>query len=147
MKNPLKEASSPHNNEGFPPTKPVPANSQSSFNVNQGLGQMQGNPSMGGTFGLGGGSNFTNPLYNNLMYGNTALSNYLSTVKSNNSGLYDGMMSPSLSDQLMHKGNIERSSQSEQHQKMLEMMNRQQPLQNDDQQSILCLVQQIALYK
>ena len=119
MKNPLKEASSPQNNEGFPPSKPVSAHSQSSFNVSQGLGQMQGNQSMGGTFGLGGGNNFPNPLYNNLMFGNTALSNYLSTVKNNNSSLYDGMMNPSLSDQLMHKGNIERSSQSEQHQKML----------------------------
>jgi len=84
---------------------------------------MQGNQAMGGTFGLGagggGGNNFANPLYNNLMYGNAALSTYLSTVKGNNSGLYDGMINPSISDQLINKGNIERSSQSDQHQKML----------------------------
>lgn len=88
----------------------MPNSSQNGFNMGQGmsqglgqgLGQMQGNQSMGGTFGLGGGGgvgggNFANPLHNNLMYGNAALSNYLSTVKCNNSGLYDGMMNPSIS--------------------------------------------------
>ena len=72
------------------------------MNMNQGINHMQGNQ-MGGTFGLGG--NYGNSLYNNLMYGNTALSNYLSTVKNNNIGLYDGMMNPSLSDQMIHKNN------------------------------------------
>ena len=55
-------------------------------------------------------------------------------------------MNPSISDQLIHKGNIDRSLYSDQHQKMLETMNRQ-PLQSEDQQSIVCLVQQIGLYK
>ena len=130
------------NNEGFnQPSKQM--NNQPQMNMNQGMNQMQGQ-AMGGTFGLGG--NYGNPLYNNLVYGNAALSNYLSTVKNNNNGLYDGMINPSMNDQLMHKNNIDRANQNDQHQKMLEMMNRQ-PLQNDDQQSILCLVQQVSLYK
>ena len=85
--------------------------------MNAGLGQFQNNQAMGGSFGLGG--NNYNPLYNNLTYGNASLSNYLNTVKGNNSGLYDGIMNPSISDQLIHKGNVDRSLYSEQHQKML----------------------------
>ena len=45
-------------------------------------------------------------IYNNLMYGNMALSNYLQTVKTNNNGLYDGMVNPTISDQMMHKSNL-----------------------------------------
>ena len=102
------------NNEGFNQANKSMQNQQ--MNMNQGINQMQGNQ-MGGTFGLGG--SYGNPLYNNLMYGNAALSNYLSTVKNNNNGLYDGMMNPNLSDQMIHKNNIERSHQNDQHQKML----------------------------
>ena len=67
--------------------------------MNQGMNQMQGNnQAMGGTFGLGGNNNnYNNPLFNSLIYGNAALSNYLNTVKNNNNGLYDGMLNPSIS--------------------------------------------------
>jgi hypothetical protein len=134
-----------------PKEGPQPQDRQNiDYNPQNNLGQPpvidqnnSGNPN-GNGFNLPN-SNF-NPLYNNLSFGNAALSNYLSTVKGNNSGLYDSMPNPSISDQLIHKGNQDRSNFSEQHQKMLETMNRQ-PLQNDDQQSILCLVQQISLYK
>ena len=61
-------------------------NNQNSMNGNSGLGQFPNNQAMGGSFGLG--NNSFNPLYNNLTFGNASLSNYLNTVKGNNSGLY-----------------------------------------------------------
>lgn len=88
---------------------------------------------------------FNNSIYENLMYSNLMLSNWLGSVKSNNNSLYDGMMNHSLVDQLMHKNNIERYIQAEQQQKMMEMG--RMPLQNEEQQSIVCLIQQIGLYK
>jgi hypothetical protein len=99
-------------------------------------------PAMQG-MGLGGG--FNNSIYENLMYSNLMLSNWLGSVKSNNNSLYDGMINHSLVDQLMHKNNLERYIQAEQQQKMMEMG--RLPLQNEEQQSIVCLIQQIGLYK
>lgn len=93
--------------------------------------------------GLGGG--FNSSIYENLMYSNLMLSNWLGSVKSNNNSLYDGMMNNSIVDQLVHKTNIERYMQAEQQQKMMEMG--RLPLQNEEQQSIVCLIQQIGLYK
>ena len=58
------------------------------------MNQMQNNQNMGGTFGLGG--NYGNPLFNNLMYGNANLSNYVNVVKNNNNGLYDNIVNPSI---------------------------------------------------
>lgn len=82
--------------------------------------------------------NYGNGPYENLLYGN--MNNWVSTVKSNNNGLYDGMGNHSMPDQMMHKNNLERYLQNEQQQKMVELgrMN-----QNDDQQSVVCLMQQI----
>ena len=99
-------------------------------------------PSMQG-MGLPGG--FNNSIYENLMYSNLMLSNWLGSVKSNNNSLYDGMINHSIVDQLMHKNNLERYIQAEQQQKMMEMG--RLPLQNEEQQSIVCLIQQIGLYK
>lgn len=55
---------------------------------------------------MNGQFNNTGSVYNNLMYGNMALSNYLQTVKTNNNGLYDGMVNPTMNDQMMHKNNL-----------------------------------------
>lgn len=84
-------------------------------------------------------------MYNNLMYGNLSLSSYLNTVKGNNTTMYEGMMNPSVSDQMLQKNNLERYMQSDQQQKMLEMG--RMPIQNEEQQSIVCLLQQVGLYK
>lgn len=67
-------------------------------------------------------SRFTgNSIYENLNYSNLMLSSWLNSVKNNNNALYDSMVSHSLSDQLMHKSNLERFIQTEQQQKMLEL--------------------------
>jgi hypothetical protein len=96
---------------------------------------MQGNQQ---NQGFGMTPNYGNAPYENLLYGN--MNNWVSTVKSNNNGLYDGMGNHSMPDQMMHKNNLERYLQNEQQQKMVELgrMN-----QNDDQQSVVCLMQQI----
>jgi hypothetical protein len=101
--------------------------------------------SMPGMQGMGLAGGFNNSIYENLMYSNLMLSNWLGSVKSNNNSLYDGMINHSLVDQLMHKNNLERYLQAEQQQKMIEMG--RLPLQNEEQQSIVCLIQQIGLYK
>lgn len=54
-------------------------------------------------------------------------------------------MNPSVSDQMLQKNNLERYMQSDQQQKMLEMG--RMPIQNEEQQSIVCLLQQVGLYK
>jgi hypothetical protein len=73
-------------------------------------------------------NSYNNSIYDNLMYSNLMLSNWLGSVKSNNSSLYDGMLSNNLTDQIVHKNNLERYIQAEQQQKMLEMG--RLPLQN-----------------
>jgi len=78
------------------------------------------------------------------MYNNLTLSNLLGSVKANNS-LYDEVMGQPLADQLAQKNNLERYIQAEQQQKMMEIG--RLPLQNEEQQSIMCLIQQIGLYK
>lgn len=94
-----------------PVTIPLAPTSQNNSNS-----QQTGNAAAMG-FGMGyGGSH-----YDNLMYGNLNLSNWLSSVKTNNNGLYDGMMGHSIPEQMMHKNNLERYLQSEQQQKMLEL--------------------------
>ena len=73
-----------------------------------GIGQGQGQ-GLGNNFGMNngmGGNGFNNSLYDNLMYSNLTLGNWLSSVKNNNNSLYDGMMNTSLSDQMMHKNNL-----------------------------------------
>lgn len=118
-----------------PMTIPQPTQNNSLGSLNRQIQQQQGlqQPSPNNLSNNGQmGSNFMNSqqqqqqqqynqgsVYNNLMYGNMALSNYLQTVKTNNNGLYDGMVNPTMSDQMMHKSNLERFIQSEQHQKML----------------------------
>lgn len=74
------------------------------------------------------GGNYNGP-YDNSLYGNLGLTNWLSTVKNNNNGLYEGMMNHTISDQMIHKNNIERFLQSEQQQKMLELG--RMPIQNE----------------
>lgn len=92
---------------------------QPNLNMNTNMLQSQQNQLNNG-FGMNNNSNFNSgSVYNNLLYGNMNLSNYLNTVKSNNNGLFEGMMNPSVTDQMMHKSNIDRFMQSEQHQKML----------------------------
>ena len=73
--------------------------------------------------------NFNNQVYDNLLYSNLSLTNWLNSVKNNNNGLYDSQSNHSIPDQLMHKNNVERFMQSEQQQKMLDM--NRMPLQNE----------------
>ena len=89
-------------------------------------------------------SNYGGSVYDNLMYGANNLNGWLSTVKNNNNGLFEGM-NQSLSDQMNHKNNMDRYVQNEQLQKMMDQ-GRMNP-QNEDQPSLLCLMQQIELYK
>ena len=84
--------------------------------------------SFGGLGGLNNNSFGNSSMYDNLMYSNLTLSNWLTSVKNNNNSLYDGMHNHSLSDQIMHKSNIDRYIQNEQQQKMLELG--RMPLQN-----------------
>ena len=53
------------------------------------------------------------------MYSNIMLSNWLGSVKNNNTSLYDGMNNHTITDQLLHKNNIERYLQAEQQHKLL----------------------------
>lgn len=78
------------------------------------------------------------------MYNNMTLSNWLGSVKANNS-LYDEVMGKPLAEQIAQKNNLERYIQAEQQQKMMEIG--RLPMQNEEQQSIMCLIQQIGLYK
>ena len=71
---------------------------------------------------------YNNSIYDNLMYSNLMLTNWLGSVKSNNTSLYDGMVTHTLSDQMVHKNNVDRFMQAEQQQKMLDMG--RLPLQN-----------------
>jgi hypothetical protein len=52
------------------------------------------------------------------MYSNLMLSNWLGSVKNNNNVLYDSM-NHTISDQIMHKNNMERYIAAEQQQKIL----------------------------
>lgn len=105
-----------------------------SVNPLQGLTSSQGQNNQNlGSFGALGGLNNNGfgagSMYDNLMYSNLTLSNWLTSVKNNNNSLYDSMHSHSLSDQIMHKSNIDRYIQNEQQQKMLELG--RMPLQNE----------------
>lgn len=87
-------------------------------------------------------SNFSNAAFENVMYGNNNLNSWLSTVKNNNSNLFEGM-NPPMSESMGPKNSSDRY-QADQLQKMMEQgrMN-----SNEDQQSVMCLMQQIELYK
>ena len=98
---------------------------------------------VGGVGGIGAGSS---SVYDNLVYSNLMLGNWLGTIKSNNNSLFENMNGMSLGDQINHKSNLERYLQAEQQQKMLEM-GRGMPMQTEEQQSIISLMQQIGLYK
>ena len=74
------------------------------------------------------------------------LGNWLATIKTNNNSLYENISGASLTDQMIHKNNLERYFQAEQQQRMLEM-GRGMPMQTEEQQSIISLMQQIGLYK
>lgn len=121
-----------------------PSNPQS-----QGLG---GNFNMGGMNNLGG-NGFGNGMHENFLYNslssnigsNLGVSNWLNHLKSNNGSLFDRMPNQNIPDQLLHKSTMERFMQNEQDQKMLELGRLPPP--NDDQQSIVCLIQQVNLYK
>ena len=64
--------------------------------------------------GLGASSAYDNLIYNNMMLGN-----WLGTIQNNNNSLYENMNNSNISDQMMHKNNMERYMQAEQQQKML----------------------------
>jgi hypothetical protein len=105
----------------------LPVNPLQNMNAAQGQNaQNLGN--FGGLGGLNSNSFGNNSMYDNLMYSNLTLSNWLTSVKNNNNSLYDSMHSHSLSDQIMHKSNIDRYIQNEQQQKMLDLG--RMPLQN-----------------
>ena len=72
--------------------------------------------------------NFNSSIFENLMYSNLMLSNWLGSVKNNNNVLYDSMMNHTISDQIMHKNNMERYMAADQQQKMLEI--NRMPLQS-----------------
>lgn len=82
-------------------------------NMGQGMGQ-----SMGQGMGQGFGGN---TIYDNLLYSNLMLTNWLTSVKNNNNSLYDSMLHHNLADQIIHKNNVDRYMQADQQQKMLEM--------------------------
>ncbi len=84
--------------------------------------------SQGGMGNLSSGG-FNNSIYENLMYSNVMLSNWLGSVKNNNNSLYENMMNHTISDQIMHKNNMERFIQAEQQQKMLDI--NRLPLQSE----------------
>ena len=91
-----------------------------SLSINSLQGQNNQNiGSFGGMGGLSGNGFGASSMYDNLMYSNLNLSNWLTSVKNNNNSLYDSMHSHSLSDQIMHKSNIDRYIQNEQQQKRL----------------------------
>lgn len=73
-------------------------------------------------------NNYNNSIYENLMYSNMMLSSWLGSVKNNNTALYDGMNNHTMTDQLLHKNNIERYLQTEQQHKILEL--NRLPIQN-----------------
>ena len=118
--------------------------SQQQATADQGslLGGMAG---MAGVSGLGANSS-GNTVYDNLLYSNLMLGNWLATIKTNNNSLYENMNGASLTDQMIHKNNLERYFQAEQQQRMLEI-SRGMPMQTEEQQSIISLMQQIGLYK
>ena len=89
----------------------------SGLNLNQNLNQNQQNNSQIGNFSIPNMNNqmnngYSNSIYDNLMYSNLMLSNWLGSVKSNNSSLYDGMLNNNLTDQIVHKNNLERYIQA-----------------------------------
>lgn len=81
-----------------PVTIPLAPTAQSTSNPQQ---PQPNNPGMG--FGMGG---YSGSHYDNLLYGNLNLTNWLSSVKNNNNGLYEGMMGHSIPEQMMHKSNF-----------------------------------------
>ena len=81
-------------------------------NMNQNIGQ-----------NIGQNINSNSPsIYENLLYSNLMLTNWLGSVKSNNANLFENNMgNHTLTDQIIHKNNMERILQTEQQQKMYEM--------------------------
>jgi hypothetical protein len=142
---------SSHVSGGQVPTTNVlnPNNTQSSQPPRQ--NPPQPNPSQPPTPNLSTGFNLaninTNPygtLYEGSSFNPIGMSNWLSSIRSNNGNLFENMQQ-SLPDQLLHKANLDRYMQSEQQQKLLDMA--RSPLPSDDPNSVVCLIQQINLYK
>lgn len=118
----------------------LPAMNHQQHNISS---QQGNNNQMGGNNQYGGGGNSS--IYDNLLYSNLMLTNWLGSVKNNNNSLFENMCNNTMTDQLIHKNNMDRLMQVDQQQKILEM--NKMPLQSEEQQSIVSLIQQIGLYK